>query len=122
MEIWFIAAGALSGLIAAIHVFAGGPDVARPLLAANELDRTVRYTAYYCWHLVSISLFALAGGFIVAGVFGGSAELAAMMTILAGGFTIWGVALPMAAGLSFKAMPQGWLFLPVTVCGLVGLV
>ncbi|MGB0506323.1 MAG: hypothetical protein ACPGGK_09010 [Pikeienuella sp.] len=121
MDYWFIAAGVLSAAITAIHIFAGGADVAQPLLATREMDRTVKYTVYYCWHLVSFSLALMAAGFIASGAFGASDDLAILMTALAVGFTLWGLILPPRVGQSYKEMPQGWLFLPVAVCGLAGL-
>jgi hypothetical protein len=121
MDYWFIAAGALSAAITAVHVFAGGADVARPLLATQGMDQTVKYTVYYCWHLVSISLALMTGGFIASGAFGASTDLAILMTALAAGFAIWGIILPPLAGRSYKELPQGWLFLPVALCGLGGL-
>jgi len=103
MNIWFVAAGALSFGITLLHLFGGGPTVAAPLLAAKGLNDVVRYLNYYCWHLVSISLalMALAFGW-------------------AAGFCIWGVALVILKQQQFREMPQGWLFLPVALLGFCG--
>lgn len=35
---WLLAAGVAAGATMLIHIFAGGPVVARPLLAAADID------------------------------------------------------------------------------------
>jgi hypothetical protein len=59
-SVWFIAAGVLSAATAAIHVFAGAPEVMYPLLAA-ELPLVVKGVADVLWHHVT-GLLLLATG------------------------------------------------------------
>jgi len=120
MNIWFVAAGALSFGITLLHLFGGGPTVAAPLLAAKGLNDVVRYLNYYCWHLVSISLALMALAFGWSGFVGSAWELAVLGTIMAAGFCIWGVALVILKRQQFREMPQGWLFLPVALLGFCG--
>ena len=47
-----IVAGVLASLTSVIHLFAGGNDVAEPLLDASLKD-DVKYALYACWHFVS---------------------------------------------------------------------
>ena len=56
MDFPILFAGGLSAIWCLVHIFMGGPQVARPLLAATDLEKSAKYVAYYCWHLVSISL------------------------------------------------------------------
>lgn len=48
---------------AAIHVLAGGDDVAAPLLA-TALDPTLKFTLYAVWHMATLSLLMSAGGWL----------------------------------------------------------
>jgi hypothetical protein len=57
-------AAAISALITfAVHTFVGGAFVARPLLASRGLPRATKWLAYYCWHIVTLLLLALAAAF-----------------------------------------------------------
>jgi hypothetical protein len=114
-----VAAAALSLVTAAIHVFAGGPSVARPLLAAADLDPIAKYTNYYCWHMVTIVLAALPIGFAWAAL-GGPRELAIFTTALAAAFTAWSLALVLWKQQRALDLPQWLLFAPITLAGLVG--
>jgi hypothetical protein len=48
-------AALLTAFIAAVHLFAGGADVAAPLLASS-LAEEPRLTLYAVWHLISVTL------------------------------------------------------------------
>ena len=120
MNIYFLIAAALSAAITALHTFAGGPAIARPLLATTTLEPAVRFVNYYCWHLVTICLALMAAAFGWAAALATAWEAAALATIMAAGFCAWGVMLPLLKGQSYKDIPQGWLFLPVAILGVVG--
>ena len=120
MTIWFAAAALLSIGIGAIHVFAGGPTIARPLLRAGDLEDTPKYTQYYCWHLVSIALVMMAAQFAGAALVPTQTALGLSGTLTAAGFAAWGVVLPPLVGQSYVDMPQGWLFVPVAILGGIG--
>ena len=114
----FLVAGIVSAIIWAIHTFVGGPEVARPLLEA-KLGNTVKYTQYYCWHLVTIVLFVMASAFMYSAF--RVSDLGWVMTLLGGAFALWGLLLPPFVKQSYLQLPQGWLFVPVTAFGLCGL-
>lgn len=120
LNLWFLAAGGCALALTLLHVFAGSPSVVRPTLAAKELDAAVKYLNYYCWHLVSISLALMAAAFLWSGLASDAWEVAILGTATAAGYCIWGVAMVITKQQSFRALPQGWLFLPVAVLGLVG--
>ncbi|WP_421724353.1 hypothetical protein [Bauldia sp.] len=121
MDYWFVAAGVVSGLIAAIHLVPGGRTVARPLLNAQDIAPVAKYVNYYCWHNVSFVLILMAGLFVAAG-YGYFATAFGLVGILLAAFLcIWGLALPVLKRQRFTDMPQGWLFAPVLVLGLVGI-
>jgi surface polysaccharide O-acyltransferase-like enzyme len=120
MDFWFLAAGGLSFAITLLHLFAGGPAIAAPLLAAKELDATAKYVNYYCWHLVSISLALMAATFLWSGLNADAWEAAVLGTVMAGAFCIWGIALVIIKQLRFRDVPQGWFFLPIAAMGVYG--
>lgn len=115
-------AGLLSALWTLIHIFAGGPGVARPLLKASDLEKSPKYVAYFCWHLVSISLATMSVLFLWPALWGGSTDLAVVGSVMALLFAAWGIGLGQfsAANLTFADLPQGWLFVPVAALGFWG--
>lgn len=121
MNMFFLTAGIIAALVTVLHVIAGGKAIARPLLSADKIHPVVKYTHYYCWHLVSISLTLLAAMFIWAAYHETAIELAVIGTIQATGFTLWGLLLAPSVGQQYRDMPQGWLFLPVTMFGMLGI-
>jgi len=114
------AASALSFATAAIHVFIGGPDAARPLLQ-SEMRTVPKLTNYYCWHLVTITLLAMGAGFALAALYPGEALMATMWTVLAAAFALWSVALFVMRRVSPLALPQWALFTPIAALGVWGL-
>lgn len=50
----------------AVHTFAGGPVVARPLLADTHLPPESKWLNYYCWHITTVLLAYMAVGFAAA--------------------------------------------------------
>lgn len=79
----FAAASAIALLTFGVHTFVGGVFVARPLLAARELPRASLWLNYYCWHIVTVLLLAMSGGFAWAAARPEALELAAFLTLLA---------------------------------------
>lgn len=103
-----------------IHVFAGGPTTARPLLASKDLAPVPKYTNYYCWHLVSLMLAAMSLGFALS-VWERAPLQTALWTILAGASTVWSVVLFISKQQKPLHLPQWILFLPITILGILGL-
>lgn len=122
---WFIVlSGAVAAITAAIHVVAGGKEIARPLLASG-LDETVKLTMYACWHLVSVvlvlsSLALLANG---AGVMGPSRFTVAFISVswLLFGVVFLVVTLGVARPPGFFRFSQWVFLLPVGILGLWGI-
>ncbi|HOV04863.1 MAG TPA: hypothetical protein PLG99_10675 [Kaistiaceae bacterium] len=117
---WWLAAAFFSLVTALAHIFVGGRQIAAPLLAARTLHPIVRYTHYYCWHLVTIVLLALVLAFAGAGAGRLAGDLAIAATVFAVLATVWSLALVTMMGMSFRLMPQWALFVPVALCGLAG--
>jgi len=118
----FLLAAIVSFLVALIHVFIGGPEVARPLLRTTELGTVPRLTAYYCWHLVSITLIAMAVGFAIPALTGQDWMSGLLWTIIAAGFALWSLVLALLKSQPLFRFPQWALFLPVAALGGWGLI
>lgn len=120
-NLWLIAAAILSFGTMGVHVFLGGPETVAPLLSAKELPAIPRATAYYCWHIVTITIGAMAAAFAMSALTG-APDAAIIATAMAIGFTIWNVILIVRQKLPWLRMGQWALFGPIAALGVVGLV
>ena len=111
---------------AAVHIFAGGADIATPLLASTLATET-KLTLYAVWHMTSVVLVLSAFAFFVGGL---SAYAQASRYLVLFTSTLWcafGVVFLSIAliqpesGWLFK-LPQWALLLPVGLLGLLGVV
>ena len=115
------AAAALSTLIACIHTFAGSRMDVRPLLASSTPE-TAKSTTFYCWHLVTITLFAIAGLFAWSAWSPDEPASAVIATGFSAAFALWGFgAAALRRRSMVKELPQGLMFLLPTGVGLWGL-
>lgn len=117
-------AAVVAAFTTVVHVFAGGKDVAAPLLASN-LAEVPKITMYSVWHLVSITL-GLSAAALFVGALPRHADAARYLTIFVSvlwtgfGIVFLVVALTQPeSGWLFK-LPQWILLLPVGILGLVG--
>lgn len=117
---WLYAASVLSALTFFVHVLGGGKSAARPLLD-SELENEVKYTNYYCWHIVTIVIGAMAICFFLSASSTASVDLAILSSALALAFAIWSGALTILKRQSVLALPQWILFLPIAIMGFLGL-
>jgi len=121
MNNFHLAAGVVSGLIAALHIVVGGTVDARPLLRNTTLRPSVKFTHYYCWHLVSLTLVAITVVFLLTASSRLSADAAICATALAAAFSLFGLFLAPIVKQPYRSLPQGWLFAPVAILGALGL-
>jgi len=120
VNVALIIAAGLSLLTWGIHTFVGGPRIAGPLLR-SALPMVPKYTSYYCWHLVTIVLLAMAAGFAYAAFVPSGLDVAWLATLLALAFMGWSVALAFGKVRRPLHLPQWLLFLTISVAALVGL-
>lgn len=118
---WLLAAGAAAGLTTLIHIFGGGPEVVRPLLAARDIGEVPKLVSYYCWHLVTITLTAMAFAFTYAALTPGEPMLAIMWTVIAAAFALWSILLVVWKQQKAIEMPQWILFAAIAALALPGL-
>ena len=55
---------AVAALTFIIHTFVGGRYVAAPLLADASLPRASKWLSYYCWHIATVLIAAIAAGLL----------------------------------------------------------
>lgn len=120
MNEFFLGAAAGSVFIAGLHCVLGGREIAAPLLRSRDMHAVAKYTNYYCWHMVTIVLVAMAGSFAWSAMVPGAVELAGLATILAGAFCLWSFARALWKRQKLLQMPQWLLFLGVFLLALPG--
>lgn len=120
MNIWYLAAAILAGGTCLVHIVLGGRVAARPLLRDERLSSVARYTNYFCWHLVTLTLAAMAVGYAWAAYRPGGTDVAMLMTLLAAGFVAWNVAMIRLFGLRTVEHPQFVFFAPMIALGAAG--
>lgn len=118
----FLAGASLAALATWLtHLVAGGKEVARPLLDCPGLQPVPKYTAYYCWHLVTWTLASMAAFYAVAAALPDQRPLALAATILAAGCLAWNAGLIGWRRLRPAQYPQWVLFAAITLLGMLGL-
>lgn len=117
-----LVAGVVSVLTALTHLFVGGHFIVRPLLQATDLRPVPKVTAYYAWHLVTLVLFTMSGGFFFAAAAPGQRALVIVFAIIAGAASVINFSLM----IYFKEKPtrliQWIFFVPITILALVALI
>ena len=121
MNLWLALAAALAAATTLIHAVLGGRHVAAPLLAAERLHAVSKFTMYYCWHLMTIVLAALALAFGLAATGHGSCDLALFATAGAALFCLWSLGMIGLFRLRIAHFPQWALFAVITLSGAIGL-
>lgn len=121
MNLFLNLAGIAAFAVCLTHLILGGREIVRPFLAVEKMPAIARYTMYYCWHLVTITLVGMALAFVLAAQPGGSRDLALFATVGAASFAALNIGMNLRLRLSFVRHPQGFLFLPVAALGIAGL-
>ncbi len=122
MNYYFLAAALLSFTWTGVHLIQGGTYIARPLLDTKDMHPVALYTQYYCWHLVSLEIFIMGAAFLYSAIYPSQTILllSIFATTLAASFAILGIALVPLVKQTYKNMPQGLLFVPILILGIIG--
>lgn len=121
MNAFLIAAGGYAVFVTFLHIIAGGKTVAQPLLEASDIETAPKYVNYYCWHLVSFNLALMSALILLAALNSEWMELVWVGLAQAIFSFVWGVFLPVWKNLTYKDVPQGWLFAPLILLTVAGL-
>ncbi|NLH83771.1 MAG: hypothetical protein GX458_23420 [Phyllobacteriaceae bacterium] len=120
MNRWILASSLLSFAVVSVHVFAGGPDVHDPLLAAGA-SATLNTYVSVLWHATTAVLLVDAVALFVAAVHRGSR--AALVGIVTSQYLAY-AALFVGYGLhrlgSLLVTPQWIAFVVISVVALIG--
>ena len=103
----------------ALHTFAGGRIAAKPLLS-SDLDPVPMFTNYYCWHLITITLFVMSAGFAFAAYEPTGWDVGVIMLTLSAAYCAWSLALVAWKHRHPFQLPQWLLFLAISAAALVG--
>ena len=123
MSVFWLAAAVVSAATCGVHTFVGGRVIAGPLLAAGDLRTVPKVTAYYCWHMVTIVLAAMAMGFGWAATNPRGATLACFLAGLAAAFALLNLGLAVAWRLHpLRGLPQWIFFVLIAGLGVAGAV
>lgn len=117
MNLYLFLASLAALAVCLTHLILGGKEIVCPFLAVETMPGIARYTMYYCWHLVTITLFGMAFTFLMAARPSGARELAIFATAGAVSFAALNFGMNRWLKLSFVRHPQGFLFLPVAALG-----
>lgn len=121
MNHYLAAAGGISFVTFLVHTIAGGREVVGPLTSAPGLPRIPMLVAYYCWHMVTILLAAMAAGFAYAALRPDGFVLAVALTLLSGAFALLSVGMAVATRSRLRDLPQWTLFVAIAVPAALGL-
>ncbi|MGF1548971.1 MAG: hypothetical protein ACFBQW_00290 [Sphingomonadaceae bacterium] len=121
MNFAHLLAAVIAAATFAVHIFVGGVFVARPLLMSGALPPAAKWLSYYCWHVTTILLAAMAGVYAAAAFGAMSADAAVLMTVLAASFSVLCVAVALKGRVRPWRFPASYLFALVAAAGIWGL-
>lgn len=112
---WAAAAASLATLVG--HVFVGGPQVAKPILASLELPQQAKLMGYFCWHVTSVVVLAMSVGYALAALRPGHSDLAVFLSVLSA--LVWALSLGVSVlgGLPIRRNPAVFLFALIAALG-----
>ncbi len=116
MKILLWAAAAMAGVTFFVHTFIGGKFVARPLLADGALPKASKWLNYYCWHITTLVIVALAIAFCWLAVAPNSPAIAAL-SLLTAAFSALSAGVATKGGVHPLRFPSTSLFAAVSILG-----
>ncbi len=119
-SIAFWLASALSFVTFGVHTFVGGVYAARPLLAAPDLPRAARWLNYYCWHITTVLLVYMTGGFAWAALSPQGLSVAWFLTALAPALSVLSVGVALRGGVNPIRFPSTTLFALIFIAAAIG--
>lgn len=120
MNIMLAIASVLTAITWGIHTFVGGPTIAKPLLQ-SPLEPVAKLTSYYCWHVVTLTLAAMAVAYAYAAFVESAVDVAIFVTALALAYMGWSVVLTLWKRRTIADLPQWILFGLICTVAVIGL-
>ena len=118
---YYLTSAALSAFILLVHFFAGGDSIAKPFLENVNITDEVKFVQYFCWHIATLSILFLAVSFAYCAWNSRNVAMAVSTTAFTGSISILGIVMAPLVGISYELMPQGFLFVPMTILGFMGI-
>lgn len=109
-KVLYLFSAAALALIAAAHVFLGGPVVEPPLFTSTELPETAVWLLYFNRHVGTIALLVAAAALIYAALNPGNRALAAFFSAMVFGFGALGFGLSVLATEALWETPAPYAF------------
>jgi hypothetical protein len=119
-SLWFWIAAAIAATTFYVHVFIGGPRVASPLLADEKLPKASKWLSYYCWHIVSILLAAMAASFTFVAIGWANAQIALLLGGLSLLFSLLSILVAVKGEINPLRFPSTSLFALIAISSLGG--
>jgi len=121
---FLMASGVVAAFTAALHTFAGTPEIQEPLLN-SAIPQSISLLLYACWHLVTVSLI-LSAGFLIWSSLNKSKFNTGLLAIfislmwISFGLVFITVSLIFSGPSALLMLPQWVLLIPVGILGLIG--
>lgn len=112
---------ALSLITFYIHTFIGGPRVAVPLLKDHSLPKASKWLNYYCWHIATIYLLLMGGGYAYVALNPDRPELVVFLSVLNTNFAILSVLVAFKGKINPLRFPSTTLFALLSIFGVIWL-
>jgi hypothetical protein len=122
MNLFLLTASGIATIVCLLHIILGGHEAVRPLFQSKNLELVPRFTHYYCWHVVTLTIGTVAFVFGMGAVGYASVDLVALVVVLSGLFCIWSIVMIAWHRLNPFDFPQWGLFALLTIIGAFGLV
>jgi hypothetical protein len=121
MQAGLLWAAAASSLVTfAVHAFVGGRYVAAPLLSDRGLPKAAKWLAYYCWHIVTMLLLAMAAAFGAAAAGSLAAQAALGLAAFCAACSLLSIAVALKARIAPWRLPATTLFAVTAALGVAG--
>lgn len=117
----FAAASLLALVTFSVHTFIGEIYVVRPLLAVEGLPRASRWLNFYCWHMTTLTLIAMAAMFGYSALEPTGRGFAVLFTVMASAFSLLCIGVAIKGGVRPWRFPATSLFASIAAAGLWGL-
>jgi hypothetical protein len=120
LNVGFAAASVVALVTFAVHTVVGGIYVVRPLHAVEGLTRASRWLSYYCWHMTTVTLLAMAAMFAYAAWQPEARAFGVLFTVLAAVFSLLCVGVAIKGGVRPYRFPATSLFAVIAATGAWG--
>jgi len=119
-----LSAGLIAAFTAALHTFAGTPEIQEPLLRST-IPQPVSLLLYACWHLVTVTLVLSAVALIWSARPNSRTSAGALPRFISLLWLLFGlvfvaVALVFSGPSTLLVLPQWVMLIPVGILGLLG--